>query len=77
MVYLSSLIAASLAATISVSGHPLSAREDHPFTLQNGQDAQALKYVAVFEIDWIGRVLTMSRQCQVRDPYIGLLVHGG
>ena len=39
--------------------------------------AQCLKYVAVFEIDWIGRVLTMSRQYQVRDPYIGLLVHGG
>jgi len=72
MVYLSSLIAASLAATISVSGHPLSAREDQPFTLKNGQDVQSLKYVAVFDIDWTGRVLTTSRQCQVRAPYKGL-----
>jgi len=54
MVYLSSLIAASLAATISVSGRPLSARQNKPFTLKNGQDAQALKYVAVSDMDWIG-----------------------
>jgi len=42
MVHLSSLIAASLAATVSVSGFPLSARQAKPFTLQNGKDAQAL-----------------------------------
>ena len=39
------------------------------------QDAQSLKYIAVFKIDWISWVLTMSWQCQVRDPYIGLLAH--
>jgi len=55
MVYLSSLIAASLAATISVSGYPLPGHQDQSFTLKNGQDAQSLKYVAVFDIDWTGR----------------------
>jgi hypothetical protein len=52
MVYLTSLIAASLAATISVSGRPLNARQAKAFTLQNGQDAQALKYVVeTFDIN--------------------------
>jgi hypothetical protein len=54
MVYLSSFIAASLAATLSVSGAPLSTRQDRAFTLQNGLDAQALKYVDIFDIDQIG-----------------------
>ena len=54
MVYLSSLIAASLAASISVSAFPLSVRQDKPFTLQNGKDAQALKYVETFGIDRVG-----------------------
>lgn len=42
MVYFSSLLAASLAATLSVSAFPLSARQTKSFSLQNGLDAQAL-----------------------------------
>ena len=55
MVYLSSLVAAALVATVSVSGIPLSARQDKPFSLKNGQDAQAQKYVETFEtVDRVG-----------------------
>ena len=50
MLYLSSLVAAALAATVSVSGVPLSARQNKPFSLQNGKDAQTQKYVETFEI---------------------------
>jgi hypothetical protein len=49
MVYFSSLVAASLAATLSVTGFPLSARQNS-FSLQNGLDAQAQKYVEIFNI---------------------------
>ena len=54
MVYISSLIAASFAATLSVSAFPLSARQTKEFSLQNGLDAQAQKYVEILEIDRIG-----------------------
>jgi len=40
MVYFSAFIVTSLVATLSVSGHPLSVRQDKPFTLQNGKEAQ-------------------------------------
>jgi len=40
MVYFSAFIVASFAATLSVSGHPLSARQDKPFSLENGKEAQ-------------------------------------
>jgi len=53
MVYFSSLIAASLAATLSVSGFPLSARQTREFSLQNGLDAQEQKYVVILDMDWI------------------------
>ena len=50
MVYFSALIAASLAAILSVSAFPLSARQNKEFSLQNGLDAQAQKYVEILEI---------------------------
>lgn len=53
MVYFSSLIAASFAATLSVSGFPLSARQNRAFSLQNGVDAQTQKYVEFLYIDRI------------------------
>jgi hypothetical protein len=45
MVYFSAFIIASFAATLSVSAHPLSARQDKPFSLENGMEAQQRKYV--------------------------------
>ena len=60
MVYFSSLIAASLAATLSVSAFPLSARQVKAFTLQNGLDAQAQKYVEILEINRIGSNETLT-----------------
>jgi hypothetical protein len=60
MVYFSAFFVASLAAILSVSGHPLSARQDKPFSLQNGLGAQQQKYAVARLLTW--QVLTGSRQ---------------